>query len=98
MSEWFVYMLRCADGSFYTGITNDLPRRLKQHNAGTASLYTRGRIPVELAHHEAWKTRGEALKREYAIKRLPRAVKEALIQDEDTSGTESERTGRWHVG
>jgi predicted GIY-YIG superfamily endonuclease len=82
MSEWFVYVLRCADGSLYTGITNNLPRRLKQHNAGTASRYTRGRLPVALAYTEFYASRNEALKREFAIKTLSRSAKEELIQGE----------------
>ena len=51
--SWFVYLLRCADGSLYTGITNDVPRRLKQHNAGTASRYTRSRLPAVMVYQEA---------------------------------------------
>ena len=77
---WFVYLLRCADGSLYTGITNDVPRRLKQHNAGTASRYTRSRLPVVLLYQEAQASHGHALKRELAIKALSRKEKESLIQ------------------
>ena len=78
--RWLVYILRCADGSLYTGITNDLSRRLEQHNAGTASRYTRSRLPVTLVYHEEATTKGEALKRELVIKSLSRKAKEALIQ------------------
>ena len=78
--RWFVYILRCADGSLYTGITNDLNRRLEQHNAGTASRYTRSRLPVTPVYHEESTTRGMALKRELAIKSLSREAKETLIQ------------------
>ena len=60
--SWFVYLLRCADGSLYTGITNDVPRRLKQHNAGTASRYTRSRLPAVLVYQEAQASRSHALK------------------------------------
>ena len=77
--RWWVYILRCADGTLYTGITTDLARRLKQHNAGTASKYTRARRPVAVAHREAAKTHGDALRREIAIKKLSRAAKDALI-------------------
>ena len=77
--EWFVYILRCADGSLYTGITNDLARRLKQHNAGTASRYTRSRLPVVFAHQETQPSRSQALKRELAIKALSRQEKESLV-------------------
>ncbi|MDF1746969.1 MAG: UV DNA damage repair endonuclease UvsE [Gimesia sp.] len=77
--QWFVYILRCADGSLYTGITNDLERRFKQHNAGTASRYTRSRLPVILEYHEEARSKGAALKRELAIKALSRQAKERLI-------------------
>jgi UV DNA damage endonuclease len=77
---WFVYLLRCADGSLYTGITNDLPRRVEQHNAGIASRYTRSRLPVVLVYQEAQASRSLALKRELAIKALSRQAKELLIR------------------
>ena len=73
--RWTVYLLRCRDGSLYTGITNDLPKRLKTHAAGKASRYTRSRLPVELAYEEPQPTKSRALKREAAIKRLPRWAK-----------------------
>ena len=73
-------MLRCTDGTLYTGITNDLARRCDQHNAGTASRYTRSRLPVALAYQEVQASRSNALKRELAIKKLPRQQKEMLIQ------------------
>jgi predicted GIY-YIG superfamily endonuclease len=79
-NPWFVYILRCADSSLYTGITNDLNRRLEQHNAGTASRYTRSRLPVVLVYQEECTTKGKALKRELAIKSLSRKAKEALIR------------------
>lgn len=78
--QWFVYILRCADGSLYTGITNDLERRIEQHNAGTASRYTRSRLPVTLKYQEEAKTKGAALKRELAIKALSRQAKEKLMR------------------
>src|SRR3982750_3285505 len=68
--EWFVYMLRCADGSLYTGIAKDVARRCQQHNNGTASKYTRSRLPVELIYHEAHLSQSSALKREAAIKAM----------------------------
>lgn len=71
--------MRCADGTLYTGITTDLKRRLKQHNAGTASKYTRARRPVSVAYRQTVKTHGDALRRELAIKKLSRAAKEALV-------------------
>jgi len=80
IGSWFVYMLRCADDSLYTGITNDLPRRLQQHNAGTASRYTRCRLPAVLAYQEPQASHSDALKRELAIKSLSRQEKESMIQ------------------
>jgi predicted GIY-YIG superfamily endonuclease len=77
--HWLVYLLRCSDGSLYTGITNDLPKRLKAHAAGKASRYTRSRLPVKLAYREPQKSKSAALKRELAIKRLRRAEKEKLV-------------------
>ncbi len=73
-----VYLLRCRDGSLYTGITNDLARRLALHETGKASAYTRSRRPLLLAYQEPLADRGAALKREAAIRRLSRAEKLAL--------------------
>ena len=75
---WTVYLLRCRDGSLYTGITNDLPQRVASHQSGKGSAYTRSRRPVALAYHEVARDRGSALKREAAIRRLSRAEKLAL--------------------
>ena len=77
---WFVYMLRCADDSLYTGITTDVSHRCDQHNAGTASRYTRSRLPIRLVYEEVLTTRSLALKREAAMKTLSRMEKESLIQ------------------
>ncbi len=71
-------MVRCADGSIYTGIAKDVARRFMQHNAGTASRYTRSRLPVELVYHEAHPSRSSALKREAAIKAMHRREKLAM--------------------
>lgn len=79
-ASWHVYILRCADGTFYTGITTDLQRRRKQHNAGTASRYTRSRRPVRLIYHEEAASRSHALKREAAVKALTRPQKVQLIR------------------
>ncbi|MCX7430540.1 MAG: GIY-YIG nuclease family protein [Planctomycetia bacterium] len=76
---WLVYLLRCRDGSLYTGITNDLPKRLKAHAAGKASRYTRSRLPTKLAYTEPQPSRSAALKREAAIKKLSRPQKDDLI-------------------
>ncbi len=77
---WFVYVLRCGDGSLYTGITTDVARRCRQHNAGTASRCTRSRLPVSVVYEETYATRSLALKREAAIKSLTRRAKETLIR------------------
>lgn len=77
---WVVYMLRCADGSLYTGCTNDLPRRLEAHGSGRGARYTRSRLPVALAYREEAADRSAALRREAAIKRLTRPEKLALIE------------------
>lgn len=77
---WFVYILRCADGSLYTGITKDVNRRCEQHNAGTASRYTRSRLPVGVEYQEVQSTKSLALKREAAIKNMSRQQKEAIIR------------------
>lgn len=79
-TTWFVYILRCADNSFYTGITTDLNRRCEQHNAGTASRYTRSRLPVTMVYHEIQTNRSMALKRELIIKAMSRKAKESLIE------------------
>jgi putative endonuclease len=73
-------MLRCRDGSLYTGITNDLPNRVRRHNAGTASAYTRARRPVRLVYQEVRRDRSAALRREAALRRLPRVQKLALVR------------------
>ena len=71
MADWFVYLLRCADGSLYAGITKDVPRRLAQHDAGTGAKYTRGRGPVALVEQAGPLLRGDALRLERALKRAP---------------------------
>ena len=76
---WYVYLLRCGDGSLYTGVTNDLSRRLAAHQAGRGAKYTRSRLPVELVYREAVPDRSAALRREAAIKRMDRRAKLALI-------------------
>jgi len=79
--EWFLYMLRCGDRSIYTGITNDLARRLLLHRKGVAARYTRGRLPVILMHQELCSSRSDALKKEKALKKLKRVEKEAYIKN-----------------
>jgi predicted GIY-YIG superfamily endonuclease len=75
----FVYILRCSDGSFYTGAAKDVAARLKQHQAGRASRYTRTRLPVALAWSRKVRTWGQALREEFRIKKLRRRDKEALL-------------------
>ena len=81
MSErpWHVYIVRCADNTFYTGIARDLEARMGAHNAGTGARYTRGRGPVQLVYSEFAADRPAALRRELAIKRLKRPAKRKLI-------------------
>ncbi|MFR1753854.1 MAG: GIY-YIG nuclease family protein [Oscillospiraceae bacterium] len=75
---WTVYILQCRDGTLYTGITDNLPRRLAAHNGGKGAKYTRGRGPVVLVHQESCPDRSAALRRERAIKALSRSQKLAL--------------------
>jgi putative endonuclease len=80
-ARWFVYIVRCRDRTLYTGITNDLERRLLLHRKGVAARYTRGRLPVKLVHQESCSSRSAALKKEHALKKLKRAEKEAYINN-----------------
>lgn len=75
---YYVYLLRCADGTYYTGYTTDVSRRVAEHNAGRGARYTRGRRPVQLVYVEQWPSRSLALKREAALRRLPRHAKHGL--------------------
>jgi putative endonuclease len=78
---YYVYLLRCKDGTLYTGITNDLKRRLIMHNRGKASRYTRVRLPVEMVYTEVCSNKSAALKREYQIKGYKKEEKEKLVHD-----------------
>ena len=78
--SWSVYILRCADGTLYTGIAPDVEKRLQKHNEGKGAKYTRGRGPVELVYREELANRAEASKREYQIKQLSRPEKLMLIE------------------
>ncbi len=78
-SAWLLYIVECRDGSLYTGITNDIDRRLKEHNDGSASRYTRSRRPVTLRYQEPCADRSQALIRELSVKLLNRREKQALI-------------------
>jgi len=79
-AEWLLYVLRCRDRTLYTGITNDLERRLLLHRKGVAARYTRGRLPVKLVHQEPCGSRSDALKKEHALKKLKREEKEVYIK------------------
>ena len=80
--EWTLYILSCKDGTLYTGITDNLERRLAQHRAGKGAKYTRGRGPLHLVYTETCADHSKALRRELAVKRLPRAAKIALCNQE----------------
>lgn len=79
--ENYTYILECSDGTYYTGWTNDIEKRLLSHNAGTGGKYTRVRRPVKLVYLETWDTKHEAMSREAKIKQLTRKEKEQLITD-----------------
>lgn len=86
-AQWFIYIVQCADGSLYTGITRDLSKRIAQHNAGKGSKYVRSRLPVELIYREPHTSHSSALKREWQIKQLTRQEKEALFAPEAKNAT-----------
>lgn len=77
--QWFVYVLRCRDGSYYTGATNDLEKRLRLHESGKGSKYVRSRLPFRMVLCERMENAREAYKREHGIKAMGRKEKEALV-------------------
>ena len=79
----YTYILRCSDGTLYTGWTNDLEKRIASHNDGTGGKYTRARRPVELVYKEVFETKQEAMSREWQIKHMSRADKEKIIKGEE---------------
>lgn len=81
MKDWFVYILECKDGTFYTGITDDLNSRLVTHNAGKGARYTKGRVPVVLRYSEKVKGRSMASKREAEIKKMSRKMKQSILKN-----------------
>lgn len=83
--KWFVYILRCGDGSLYTGISTDVEHRLKVHRSGKGAKYTRSHLPLELVYTEECADHSTALKREYAIKSLHKAEKNAIIEQYEKS-------------
>ena len=78
-STWYLYILKCKDGTFYTGITTDVEKRLEMHRSGKGAKYTRGRGPLELVYTEECENHSHALKREYEVKKLPKEHKLQLI-------------------
>lgn len=76
--QWVLYILRCKDGTLYTGITDDLDRRIAQHRAGKGAKYTRGRTPLTLVYRESCESHSHALRREIAVKRLSHGEKQML--------------------
>ena len=78
--QWYVYIVQCADNTFYIGSTNDLEHRLATHNSGKGAKYTRGRLPVQMIYSEECESRSLAAKREAQLKKLSRAEKELLIR------------------
>ncbi|USF25815.1 hypothetical protein N510_000731 [Firmicutes bacterium ASF500] len=83
--SWYVYILRCGDGTLYTGITDNIPRRLAAHQAGRGAKYTRGRGPLELVYQEEAPDKPAALRREIEIKRFKRTEKERLIKSQNVT-------------
>jgi len=90
---WHLYILRCHGNTFYTGVTKDLKRRLKMHNDGKASKYTRARRPVKMIYSENCASHVKALVREYKVKALPRKDKEKLISGKVRSSRKGKRNG-----
>ena len=85
---YFASILRCADGTLYKGSTDDIARREAMHNSGRGAKYTRSRLPVKMVYHESFAARSDAMKREYAIKRLSREQKLKLIAEHTNAGQE----------
>jgi putative endonuclease len=81
VSDHYVYVLRCADNTLYTGYTTDVERRVAEHDAGEGAKYTRGRTPVELVHVESFGSKSAAMSREYKIKQWSRTEKRRLIEE-----------------
>ena len=81
MSNHYVYIVECDDGTLYTGYTTDVERRVAEHNAGDGAKYTRCRTPVELVYTESFDSQSAAMSREYEIKQLSRAEKDALVEE-----------------
>ena len=81
--QWIVYLLRCSDGSFYCGVTNNVEKRLAAHNSGNGAKYTRSRGPVELVCSSREMSKSDAFKLEYRVKRAPTEMKRLLVVSQD---------------
>ena len=81
--NWYLYILRCGDGTLYTGITTDVEKRLEAHRSGKGAKYTRGRSPLELIYREKCGSHSDALKRELTVKKLSREQKEMLLRKKE---------------
>lgn len=81
----YVYVVKCSDGTYYTGYTTNVKRRVEEHDEGMGAKYTRGRRPITLLHVESFETQSDAMQREYEIKQLQRAAKERLVRAESTT-------------
>jgi len=91
VSDHYVYVLECADGTYYTGYTTDVERRVAEHDAGDGAKYTRGRTPVSLVHVETFDSRSAAMSREHEVKTYSRARKQGLVADDDDTGNANAR-------
>ncbi len=79
-ANYYIYILECCDGSYYTGYTTNVEKRLAVHQDGKGAKYTKGRLPLSLVYEESYQTKSEALKREYAIKQLTKSQKKLMIE------------------
>ncbi len=91
MGDFYVYILKCCDGTLYTGYTNDISARLKVHSSGKGAKYTRARLPVSLVYSQTLPGKSEAMKREAEIKRLTKAQKLTLISDNSQTSDSSQK-------
>ncbi|WP_227352891.1 GIY-YIG nuclease family protein [Haladaptatus salinisoli] len=91
MTTHWVYVVECSDGTFYTGYTTDVARRVAEHDAGDGAKYTRGRTPIELVHAERFESKSAAMSREYEIKQFSRAEKERLVEERPVESPEKNR-------
>ena len=91
----YTYILKCQDGTYYTGWTNNLNKRLKDHNDGNGAKYTKARLPVTLVYYEEFQTKEEAMSREYAIKQMTRREKDKLVSKMESNVMEKQTKKQW---